>query len=173
MTHDQVAVDRVLGLKATAFVMTEENCAVFAWYGQAVALAQLLEASLVAYLAAAPASSKRRQRDLERQARFVEMLDKKALGELRDELSRFPQLRDAAANIDALNELRIGLVHHWFRDPDRVARFDSAEGRLELIAELREAVDRLGTAAAAISANSLLIGFRPAGPPGAPKGSNS
>lgn len=137
----------------------------FAWYGQAVALAQLLEAALVAYLAALPPATKRRQRSDALHNVFIENLDRKALGELRDELARFPQSKGAAARLGKLMALRVELIHHWFRRPDRAARLQSHEGRRELVAELQIVVDELGVAAAAIAALSLLTAFPPAEAP--------
>lgn len=83
-------------------------------------------------------------------------------------MAAYPQLREAAAELTSLNELRIEMVHNWFRTQTAQPRCPGPRGRTELIAELHDVVDRLGTTVAAISANSLFIAFgqgdgRPAG----------
>jgi len=119
---------RVLETPGADVLMEEANAVVFAWYGQAVVLASALEAALVAYLSAAPPATKARRRQPDRHAYFLENLSRKALGELRDELGRFPQLREAVEDVTELNELRIALVHHWFLDPTRRAKLAHADG---------------------------------------------
>ena len=78
----------VLGPPITRFIMTDENREVFAWYGQAVALAQLLENELLACISALPPSSKQRRRQPAKQRVFLERLKDATLGELRQQTGR-------------------------------------------------------------------------------------
>jgi hypothetical protein len=139
--------------------MKQVNAEVFAWYGQAIAIAQLLEASLIFYLSVMPPTTKKRRQHPEAQRQFLESLDRKTLGALRDELGRFPGLDEAAKTLEAVNGLRIDLVHSWFRSPARLKKLESCAGRGELVEELRGATDRLGTTPAAVSVAALFIAF--------------
>lgn len=157
MEDTEFIQQRVLGTNATDFLMTAENAELFAWYGQAVALAQLLEITLMSYISALPPSSKARRRNPDKHTTFLKHLDGETLGELRQHIERFAQLKGAAADLAGLNDLRIELVHMWFREAGRAEKMATREGRGELVAELRAVADRLGTTVAALSTNALLI----------------
>jgi hypothetical protein len=113
----------------------------------------------VAYLSALPPSSRSRRRHAEKQRELLEGLDRATLKVLRQHLERFPELQDAARDLSSLISLRDELIHHWWKQP-RTAKMQSPEGRDELVIELGEVVDRLGTTTAAISANAVVIAFR-------------
>jgi hypothetical protein len=139
------------------FLLNEENTDVFAWFGQACALAQFLEASLLAFISVLPASSKARRRDETRQRAYLEGLSKQGLAALKRELGRFPALAEAAEGLGDLNTLRVELIHYWFTRSERIAKLDTDAGRRELIDELRGASDRLGNTAAAVAVVSLFV----------------
>lgn len=156
---DDFVARRVLELPGAEILLDRVNAVVFAWYGQAVALASALEAALVAYLSAAPPIAKRARRPSTARMEFLENLSKRSLGQLRDAMALYPQLRDAADNLMALNDLRIELVHCWFLDAERRRKLQTDSGRQALVDELREVVDRLGTTMAAINVNAMFLAF--------------
>jgi hypothetical protein len=142
-----------------SFLMNAENAEVFAWFGQACALAQFLEASLMEFISVLPASSKARRRDEARQREYLEGLSKKGLAALKNELAQFPTLVGAAEELGDLNQLRVDLIHHWFTRSERTERLDTDAGRRELIGDLQEASNRFGKTAAAVAAVSLFVWF--------------
>jgi|HubBroStandDraft_4_1064222.scaffolds.fasta_scaffold276555_1 hypothetical protein len=142
--------------RSTSFIMTEENMEVFAWYGQGVAIAQYLEATLIDYLSILQS---RTQLARESPQKVREDLSTANLGALQREMKKYSEFRDAAVDLVPMNALRIELVHHWFTNHERQVKLTTADGRAELIAELKHATDVIGPAAAAVSAVTLLAAF--------------
>jgi hypothetical protein len=142
--------------RSAPFLMTEENAEVFAWYGQAVAIAQFLEDALVETLSSL---QPRTQLARSRPKKVREDLSKANLGAIQREMAKHPEFRDAARNLVPLNDLRIELIHHWFTNPERQAKLTSREGRAELVAELRRATKRIGPASAVVFGIAMLSAF--------------
>jgi hypothetical protein len=148
--------------RSTSFLMTPENTEVFAWYGQAVAIAQALESALVEYLAflqprtALARTNPKKVRD---------DLTTANLGAIQREMAKYPEFRNATRNLAPLNELRIELVHHWFTNPERQAKLNTVEGRAELVTELKKATNRIGPASAAVFGIAMLAAFPPSDEP--------
>jgi hypothetical protein len=132
--------------------MTEANKEVFAWYGLAAAQAQVLEsvlAGLVFLLSVTPEDGYA-QRDA------WDKLSRTGLGAL----LHLTLSRGSAPANDIFEELRIlrnDLVHHWFRDVERLARLETSEGRRTLVDELITVADRFGAASLLVSAVTLFI----------------
>ncbi len=147
------------GPPGVPFLMNEENADVFAWFGQACALAQFLEAALMGFISVLPASSKERRRDETRQRAYVEGLSKQGLAALKKELTRFPALVEAANELGDLNMLRVELIHYWFARSERLEKLDTVAGRRELIGELQAVANRLGNTAAAVAAVSFFVWY--------------
>jgi hypothetical protein len=144
--------EAILRNRATSFLMTNENREVFAWYGQAVAIAQALEAGLIDYLSIL---RPRTQLGRDDPLHVPADLTNADLGRLQRDMEKYAEFRAAHANLVPLNDLRVQLVHHWFTDLERQGKLGSADGRAELVAELRAATDQLGPAYAAVSATAL------------------
>jgi hypothetical protein len=142
--------------RMTSFLMTNENAEVFAWYGQAVAIAQALEAVLINYLSILRPRTRRSRDD---PSHIPAVLTKADMGRLQRDMEKYDEFRNAHANLVPLNDLRVQLVHYWFVNPERQEKLGSADGRAQLVAELRSATDQLGPAAAAVGSITLLEAF--------------
>jgi hypothetical protein len=149
---DDPRTDAVLRQQHTSFLMNNENREVYAWYGQAVAIAQGLEAALIQYLSILRPRTQRARDDPLHAPADLSNAD---LGRLERDMIKYDEFRNAQANLVPLNDLRIQLVHHWFTNPERQEKLESAEGRAQLVAELRAATDRLGPAFVAVSVTTL------------------
>jgi hypothetical protein len=132
--------------------MTEANREVFAWYGLAVAQAQVLETLVAGVVFLVSVSSQ----DADAQRDAWNGLSRKGLGGL----LRLTPARDSSPADDVFDELRVlrnNLIHHWFRDPKRIERLETPEGRDALVDELTIVADGFGAASLLLSAVTLFI----------------
>jgi hypothetical protein len=144
------------GNRSVPFLMTEENTEVFAWYGQAVAIAQFLEDALVDTLTALQPRTELARSSPEK---IRQDLSKANLGRLQREMARHPEFRNAALNLMPLNALRVELVHHWWTNPERQAKLTTEAGRAELVTELKRTSKRIGPSSSVNFALAMLAGL--------------